>query len=89
MKSDLVWDVMPFSPVEIYHSFIRLLPQSLGWKIKPCGGNNALCRKCRKEPGTTGKPVEHGPSVLTGSVKWQGSNKIRGKVVPVCVLPAP
>jgi hypothetical protein len=54
MKSNLVWDVMPFSPVEIHNSFIRLLPLSLGWKIKPCGGNSALCSKCRKEPGTTG-----------------------------------
>jgi hypothetical protein len=54
MKSNLVWDVMPFSPLEIHHSFIRLLLLSLGWKIKPCGGNSALCRKCRKELGTTG-----------------------------------
>lgn len=70
MKSNLVWDVMPFSRVEIHHSFIRLLPLSLDWKIKPCGGNSALCRK---ETGTTGNMG--GPSLLTGSVKWQSSSK--------------
>jgi hypothetical protein len=50
MNSNLVLDVLPIIPVEIYHLFI-------GWKIKPCGGNSALCRKCRKELGATGKTV--------------------------------